>query len=210
MKKLIMICGMISLLLMTACGQLEDVDNTDNTKSLGQEQKENLNQDKNNNHNEASNGTEKAGQTVNKNNQFFELKLYSEQTEYKTTDIIKLWATLRYTGKEEQITIWHGEPYLVFQITDGKKFDVNGVMLTILKSTTLDRDTLYRTNYVKSGGYDANADDASFWKMFYDEKELYLPKGEYTVRVYSAFSMTSDVIDSEVTLQDTLKIKVTN
>ena len=48
----------------------------------------------------------------------FTLKLYTDNSVYSTDEAIKIWATLEYVGDENSITIWHGDPYIVFSITD--------------------------------------------------------------------------------------------
>jgi len=122
-------------------------------------------------------------------NELFDLELYSDKEVYKTTDNINIWATLKYKGKDNKIEIWHGKPYIVFSISDGKEFNISGMINTILTSTTLEKNRVYTFNYIKSGGY-ANSDpNAEYWKKFYDEKDLHLPKGEYTVKVNGAFSL---------------------
>ncbi len=102
----------------------------------------------------------------------FKMKLFSDKKVYKTTEDIKLWATLVYQGQEETVTIWHGLPYLTFNITDGKDFNLQGVIQTILTSTTLHQGEVYRTDYVKSGGWSADAPDAAFWEEFFREEAL--------------------------------------
>lgn len=141
-------------------------------------------------------------------NRLFELELYSDKTAYNTTDKIKIWATLKYIGPDDQITIWHGDPYISFYISDGKDFDIGGIVHTVLRSTKLDKDKLYQFEYSKNGGYSADDPKADFWKEFYAEKDLYLPEGEYTVKVCTAFSLTEDVVKSEYNQSDELKITV--
>lgn len=125
-------------------------------------------------------------------------------------DKIKIWATLKYIGTENQIKIWHSNPYIPFTITDGKDFNIGGISDCILTSTTLEKDKLYRIEYVKSGAFSEDDPNAAFWSAFYKEKELSLPKGEYTVEAGSAFSLSEEIINSKVTLRSQLKIKVTD
>ena len=141
-------------------------------------------------------------------NNGFEMRLYSDRAVYKTTDAIKVWATLQYVGDGDTVTIWHGEPYMVFSITDGKNFNSGGSILTVLTSTVLKQGKLYRFDYQKSGGWDAGGPDAAFWENFYREKELRLPAGEYTISVDGWFSLTDAVIGSESGLRCELKILV--
>ena len=152
--------------------------------------------------------TEESIENVQDYNKLFELKLYSDKQKYKTTDEIKIWATLKYIGDNDQIRIWHGLPYISFSITDGKTFKTDQIFNTVLTSTLLDKGKLYKFNYVKSGGYSADDPNAEFWKNFYQEKNLYLPKGEYTVKVGGAFSIFEDAEKSNSNLGEEIKIKI--
>jgi hypothetical protein len=125
----------------------------------------------------------------------FELNLYSDQTTYNTTDKIKIWATIKYIGKDKTAKIWHGDPYINFQISDGKSFDISGVTNTILASTVLDRNKLYTIDYVKSGTYSENDIDVDKWKKFYAEKDLYLPQGEYKITIRGTFFLNKELKD---------------
>jgi hypothetical protein len=141
-------------------------------------------------------------------NKLFELNLYSDKQEYKITDKIKIWATLKYIGNNGQIRIWHALPYISFSITDGKTFKTGDLFNTVLTSTVLVKGKLYKFNYAKSGGYSADDPNADFWKKFYQEKNLYLPKGEYTVKVGGAFSIFEDTEKSNSNLVKEIKIKI--
>ena len=138
----------------------------------------------------------------------FEMAIFSDKKIYKTTDAIKIWAMLEYVGKNDTVTIWHGDPYIVFSITDGKDFNSDGFVATVLTSTDLIRGELYRFDYQKSGGWDANDPNAGFWENFYKESDLSLPAGEYTVTALGDFSLTENVADSQSGLSCDLKIKV--
>jgi hypothetical protein len=72
-------------------------------------------------------------------------------------------------------------------------------------STVLEKGELYYFNYQKSGSYDANVE---FWEKFYDEEDLLLPVGEYTITVHGAFSLTEKVVDSQSGLLCELRINV--
>ena len=55
----------------------------------------------------------------------FTLKLYTDNSVYSTDEAIKIWATLEYVGNENSVTIWHGDPYIVFSIRDGADFYIS-------------------------------------------------------------------------------------
>ena len=138
----------------------------------------------------------------------FEMRLYSDKQVYKSAETIKIWATLAYVGDDDTVTIWHGDPYMRFSITDGGDFNADGVSHTILTSTVLKKGELYRFDYEKSGGWSADDPDAAFWEAFYQEEDLYLPAGEYTITVRGAFSLDENVADSQSGLLCELRIKV--
>jgi hypothetical protein len=120
----------------------------------------------------------------------FEMNLFSDKEVYKTTDTIQIWATLEYTGNNDTIKIWHGIPYMSFVITDGKNFTTGGMSQTILTSSILEKGEIYYFDYKKSGAWDPANPDASFWENFYNEKDLFLPAGEYTVILKGDFYLT--------------------
>lgn len=150
-------------------------------------------------------GSAEADQQYDK---LFELNLYSDKTTYKTTDKITIWATLKYIGENEKIKIWHADPYISFTITDGKDFNTGGAFDEILATTELEKGQLYHFDYSKSGGFTAEDPKAEFWKKFYAEKDLYLPEGEYTVKVSTAFSLTENIRESKCSLSKEFNIKV--
>lgn len=143
-------------------------------------------------------------------NKLFELELYSDKEIYKTTDKIKIWATLKYIGNNDQIRIWHGDPYISFHISDGKEFNSGGIFQDLLTSTILEKDKIYNFDYSKNGGYSEDDPKADYWREFYAQKDLYLEEGEYTVKVGGAFSLTEDTEKSKSNLSKKLKIKVVN
>ncbi len=143
-------------------------------------------------------------------NKLFELELYSDKQSYKTTDRIKIWATLKYIGSDSKIKIWHGDPYISFFISDGKDFNIGGIINTILTSTILEKNKLYSFDYSKNGGYSSDDPKADFWKKFYEEKDLYLPEGKYSIKVGGAFSITESPSESKNNLAKEIKISVKN
>ncbi len=185
----IMIFGLLFCLLLTSCSNI-NVNNKNSSNST------NINVS-----NEAINNEQDY-------NKLFELNLYTDKQTYKTTDKIKIWATLKYIGNDNHIKIWHSNPYISFTITDGKKFETGGIFDDVLTSTILVKDKLYKYDYVKTGGYSEDDTNVDYWKKFYQEKDLYLPEGEYIIKVGGAFSLTEDIEQSN--LIDEVKIKVVN
>ena len=152
--------------------------------------------------------SEPATNSVSHSANDFEMRLFSDKQFYKTTDTISIWATLEYIGNNDAITIWSGDPFMVFSITDGKDFNVHGFIHTVLMQTILTKGEVYHFDYQKSGGWAADAPDASFWENFYAEKDLLLPPGEYTIILRGAFSLTENIVESPSGLLCELKIRV--
>jgi hypothetical protein len=156
----------------------------------------------------ASNPPAASEQSANSAGNGFEMNLFSDQEVYKSTDKIQIWATLEYMGDGDTVKIWHGNPYVVFSITDGKDFSSGYIVQDILASTILDRGELYSFDYQKSGGWGADDPSAAFWENFYSEKDLMLPAGEYTVTASGAFSLNGNMAGSRSALSCKLEIKV--
>lgn len=138
----------------------------------------------------------------------FVLKLFADKASYTTDETIQIRATLEYAGEKDTFTIWHGLPYISFSLTDGADFNVNGMILTVLTSTDLNKGQIYEFDYVKSGGFSADDPNAEFWEKFYQEEDLKLPAGTYTVSVRGAFSLSEDVVNDDSGLSCQLQIKV--
>ena len=138
----------------------------------------------------------------------FCMTLYADNSAYSTDDAIQIWATLEYVGSQRFAAIWHGDPYIVFSITDGEDFHVSGLVQYGLDRTILQKGQLYHFDYVKSGGYDTLAPDADFWREFYHEEELKLPAGTYTVSVEGEFYLSEDMRSAEKGPSCSLQITV--
>ena len=155
-----------------------------------------------------ANNPEQGENSISHSANDFQMNLFSDKEVYKTTDVIQIWATLEYTGNDDAIMIWSSDPYMIFSITDGKGFDTGGVAVDVLLSTVLTKGETYRFDYQKSGGWSADDPDAAFWENFYQEKDLRLPAGEYTITLNGAFSLTETILDSRSGLVCELKIRV--
>lgn len=138
----------------------------------------------------------------------FVLKLLADKASYTTDEAIQIRATLEYVGEKDTVTIWHGIPYISFSLTDGADFNVDGIIMTVLTSTELNKGEVYEFDYVKSGGFSADDPNAEFWEKFYREEDLRLPAGTYTVSVRGAFSLSEDVANDDSGLSCQLQIEV--
>jgi len=120
----------------------------------------------------------------------FIMTLSSDKRTYKSKDKIIIWGTLEYVGDNDEVTIWHGCPFMLFSVTDGDYYNLGTGVVDILTNSVLEKGKVYHFDYQKSGGWDANAPDAEFWENFFSEKDLILPRGEYTITLRGDFSLS--------------------
>lgn len=127
----------------------------------------------------------------------FEMKLNIDKTAFKVGEPIDLSASLTYVGEEESITVWgSSSAKVIFTITDGKDFTMDGIATMDLVPLKIARGETLEYPFFKSGGYSPDGQDAEFWKKFYSEKELLLPAGTYLISAHCNFSLTEEVVDS--------------
>lgn len=137
--------------------------------------------------------------------ELFELQVYSGEPIYKSTDKIRIWATLKYVGSDRRITLWHGEPGILFTISDGNELEIGGIKFLISTSTTLKRDTLY--TYDCQLYVDGDEPIADYWRKFSPEKGLFLPEGDYEVKAVKDFSLREEDINP-INISSKITIKV--
>ena len=139
----------------------------------------------------------------------FILRLFADNEVHRAGDAITIWAEFEYLGEDEYITIYHGEPYLVFQIIGDNGFAMIPGQIDVLEYTTLTSGETYHFEFQKNGGWSADADDAIFWENFFNEPELFLPFGLYTVTAIADFSLSHEnVIESKIILSTEISIIV--
>jgi hypothetical protein len=147
------------------------------------------------------------GKFVSEDN-MFRLTMYLDKLEFNHDEKINIHSTLEYIGKKNNITIWHGYPYINYTITDGKNFRTGGTTMTILTSSQLKNGEIYEFPYKKTGGFSEEDSNADFLREFYKEKDLYLPKGKYKVIVYCDFSLNEDSPNNDYNNQIEVEITV--
>jgi hypothetical protein len=114
------------------------------------------------------------------NDSVFELQINTDKEEYTAADAISCHATLEYVGGADSITISSSDPLVYFTIKGGI-FKGDYAVNDVLKSTTLYKGEPLRFDFVKSGGYSEDDRNAAFWKSWFEDPELKLPAGEYTI-----------------------------
>ncbi len=137
----------------------------------------------------------------------FLVRTYINKLEFKESEEISMYSTIEYIGEKDSITIWSGEPYFNYTIYNGQEYFNEGVMLTMLKSTVLTKGEIYTIPFSKSGGFSEDDPKADFWRKYYSEKELKLPKGEYSFSAYTAFTLDEEQVE-KVILKTEFEVKV--
>lgn len=137
----------------------------------------------------------------------FLVKTYINKLEFKENEEITMYSTIEYIGEKDSITVWSGEPYFHYEIYDGKEYFNEGMTQDILKQTVLNKGEIYTIPFSKSGGYSEEDPKADFWKQYYSEKELKLPKGKYSFTAYTDFSLNKEQVE-KVTLKIKFEVKV--
>jgi hypothetical protein len=138
----------------------------------------------------------------------FIITLNSDKEIYTAADIIHIWGTLEYIGETDTIEIWHSCPFMLFSISDGNDFNIYGMTVDILASSVLQRGRVYHFEYQKSGGWSASDPDAEFWENFFNDPDLRLPAGEYTITLHGGFGLAERIPDSSSGLMVSLTITV--
>ena len=142
----------------------------------------------------------------NKDDNFL-VQTYINKLEFSENEEIKIYSTLEYLGDNDYISIWSGEPYFLYTVHNGEEYFNEGIILSILKKTDLKKGEIYTIPFFKSGGFSADDPKAEFWQQYYSEKELRLPKGEYTIVAYTGFSLDEDQKE-HIVLKNELKVIV--
>ena len=121
----------------------------------------------------------------------FVMTINADSHTYSTADIINIWGTLEYVGDNDTIQIDHGCPFMYFTISGGDEieFDLDVIVVAVLISSVLEQGRVYHFEFQKNGAWDADDPNAAFWESFFDEEDLILPAGEYTIALHGGFSV---------------------
>lgn len=125
----------------------------------------------------------------------FIVKTYIEKLQFKQVEEISLYSTIEYIGDKDSIDIWSGEPYFHHMIYKNGEVISGGLTLDILQKTELKKGEIYTIPFSKSGGFSEDDPDADFWRDFYSEETLKLPKGEYTFSAITSFTLDEEQQD---------------
>lgn len=120
---------------------------------------------------------------------YFRIVLYSEKDVYNEAEEVKIWGTLEYIGKKDSIEIKSGSPYIGYTVeSDGIEY-ISFMRLTLLMTTTLEKGEIYEFPLIKSGGFSEDAEDADFWRDFYNEEKMLFPTGVYQLTFSTSFTI---------------------
>ncbi|MGO4543441.1 hypothetical protein AB4Z29_01395 [Paenibacillus sp. 2TAB23] len=128
--------------------------------------------------------------------ELFEMTLNIEKTAFAKGEPIECSVSMTYVGAQDSITIWGPSSYIVFYLTDGQRIEMEGANTTELSPTVLKKGEKHLFPFQKSGGYSNDDPNASFWRSFYEEKDLLLPSGTYLIAANADFSLDEKVVDS--------------
>jgi hypothetical protein len=136
----------------------------------------------------------------------FKIILYSEKDSYSDTEEVDIWATIEYIGSEDNIDIYSGEPYAGYIVeSEGVTF-ISNLAYKLLKTTTLEKGTIYEFPLKKVGGFSNDAEDADFWRDFYSEEKMLFPIGEYQLTFLTDF-YTNDSVDFQLSLEYQIEVR---
>lgn len=123
----------------------------------------------------------------------FIFRLISEKDTYKEGEPVSIYAELEYIGDKESVTIFHAStPFIISIYEKTRGYSIDGVVNTILLSTTLQKGEVYREDYHKSGGISdqESKDYMAFAKNFFEQEGF--PLGEYEIKGSAAFSFVDN------------------
>jgi hypothetical protein len=132
------------------------------------------------------------GYVFKTNDENFLVKTYIEKLQYKEDEEIALYSTIEYIGEKDSIDIWSGDPYFQHMIYKNGEVFSGGFTQDILQKTELKKGEIYTIPFSKNGGFSEDDPDADFWREFYSEKTLELPKGEYTFSAITSFALDKE------------------
>lgn len=143
---------------------------------------------------------EEGRQVAESSDENFKIILYSKKDMYSDTEEVDLLATIQYIGSEDSIDIYSGNPYAGFTVeSEGVEF-ISNLVEPLLKTTTLEKNVIYEFPLIKVGGFSEDAENADFWREFYQEPKMFFPIGEYHLTFSTGF-YTADSPDFQLSVQ---------
>lgn len=138
----------------------------------------------------------------------FRLSLYLANKQLWANEPIDIYSTLEFIGDTDTVTIWHGNPYIIYTLYDDQGVCyTNAIIQTVLESTTITKGDLMTFNFQKSGGWSTDDPNAEYWEAFYSDPELKLPKGKYTLSVGCAFGLSEEGQDYHSNIETEFEVE---
>lgn len=119
--------------------------------------------------------------TANVRDDLFELTIYLDKDSYSAEETIFCYATLKYIGEEDSITVYSSDPLVGFGIKDNRYFSGGYAVNDVLIRTSFQKGQIVKYEFTKSGGWDADDPKAGFYEQYFTDPNLVLPTGDYEV-----------------------------
>lgn len=143
-------------------------------------------------------------------NDSFSLSIWVTNSLFGEDEPIEFYATLTNLTTEE-ITVLHADPLVVFSIKGEPYFHGDWARQDSLNRTVFAPEEEVEFAFQKSGGWSSDDPNAEFYKLFYSEKDLILPPGDYTLTAQVEYSTDeNDMRGTMKTMEASLNIKVDN
>lgn len=140
----------------------------------------------------------------------FQLLLHSEKKSYDSDHPLNIWGTLRYLG-EEEITITHGNPVLIYSIKDSNgNYEEQGINTVLLKetfSTNNEYTSKIPLNIYESFNYQKSNMSSPEQFLQQTKRAWKLNPGEYTIGVRALLTQTSNNQKKELYTEVVIHIK---
>ncbi|WP_139170800.1 stalk domain-containing protein [Paenibacillus naphthalenovorans] len=140
----------------------------------------------------------------------FHLLLNSEKKIYDSKEPINMWGTLRYIG-EDEITITHGDPLLIYSIKDSNgNYEEMGIRTVLLEETfSPNNEYTSKPPLYLSESFNFQKSKMSSPEQFLQQtrKAWKLNPGEYTIGVRALFTQTSTNQNKELYTEIVIQVK---
>lgn len=131
----------------------------------------------------------------------FLIKLVSEKSTYKPSEKIKVYAMIKYTGKETKINIEHAASLFWFDVEEKtRRIKIISEDDAVSTTRTLKKGKWYKENFSKSGEH---TDDKFVQKYFNNEG---FPVGEYTITATAKFNIEN--MNKEYSIKENIDFEV--
>ncbi|MDG5788637.1 hypothetical protein QA612_14235 [Evansella sp. AB-P1] len=136
----------------------------------------------------------------------FIFRLISEKEEYKEGEEVKLYGELEYVGRNEEVTITHSDPVIVFPLEDKMRgFSTRFGRDDDASPTTLKQGEPYRQDYKTMFVYNP-IEDSEEYLEFLEQLDEHFPAGYYVVNGQAIFN--HGIFGNETVIKAQIDFKV--